>query len=282
MVLDQFLQPVVIDQEGELFIGGVGVFAGYLHRDDLTAKALVNIDGHLFYRTGDLVRLDNNGCLYYVGRKDHQVKLRGQRIELGEIEGCILRASTNISACVVVKRDTDSLVAYIQSKIVSEKEMREFCQAQLPVFMVPSIFVVLEQLPLNSNGKVDRNRLPSIDLSILTKTEVATHSQPENGVEERVHTLWCEVLKLEEDQLSTTANFFSVGGHSLLLIQLYHRYQSSFGFDTRSMTVAPFLRRTTIKEHAKILESSKSVTVTRSDMWQPLLINEGNMITSHL
>ncbi|CAF4276251.1 unnamed protein product, partial [Adineta steineri] len=88
-VLDIFLQHAAIGEEDELFIGGVGVFAGYLGRDDLTAKALVEIDGQLFYRTGDLVTMDNNGLLHYQGRKDHQIKLHGQRIELGEIERCL-------------------------------------------------------------------------------------------------------------------------------------------------------------------------------------------------
>ena len=83
LILDDFLQSVIVDQEGELYVGGVGVFAGYLGRDDLTEKALIEIDGEIFYRTGDLVRMDNNGLLHYLGRKDHQIKLHGQRIELG-------------------------------------------------------------------------------------------------------------------------------------------------------------------------------------------------------
>ena len=113
MIIDEFLQNVIIDQEGELLVGGVGVFAGYLGRDDLTEKALIEIDGEIFYRTGDLVRMDNNGLLHYQGRKDHQIKLHGQRIELGEIERCLL--NTSISACVVMKWGDDHLVAYVQS-----------------------------------------------------------------------------------------------------------------------------------------------------------------------
>ncbi|CAF4341738.1 unnamed protein product, partial [Adineta steineri] len=90
MIMNEYLQSSVTSQQGELFVGGAGVFAGYLGRDDLTAKALIDIDGELFYRTGDLVRMDNNGLLHYQGRKDHQIKLHGQRIELGEIERCLL------------------------------------------------------------------------------------------------------------------------------------------------------------------------------------------------
>ncbi|CAF4233079.1 unnamed protein product, partial [Adineta steineri] len=101
LLLNSFLQPVMIQEEGELFVGGLGVFAGYLGRDDLTTKALIEIDGQLFYQTGDLVTIDNNGLLHYQGRKDHQIKLHGQRIELGEIERCLL-STISISACVVM------------------------------------------------------------------------------------------------------------------------------------------------------------------------------------
>ena len=121
-ILDEFSQNVIIGQEGELFVGGVGVFAGYLRRNDLTEKALINLNGELFYRTGDLVRMDHNGLLHYQGRKDHQIKLHGQRIELGEIEQCLFK--TSISACIVIKWGEDHLVAYVQSSTVSENELR--------------------------------------------------------------------------------------------------------------------------------------------------------------
>ncbi|CAF4255047.1 unnamed protein product, partial [Adineta steineri] len=109
IVEDDFRQPLFVGEEGEILVRGVGIFAGYLGRDDLSAKALVEIDGQLFYRTGDLVTMDNNGLLHYQGRKDHQIKLHGQRIELGEIERCLLNI-TSISACVVMKWNDDYLV----------------------------------------------------------------------------------------------------------------------------------------------------------------------------
>ena len=112
--MDDFLQSVVIRQEGELCVGGVGVFAGYCGHDELTAKALIEIDGILFYRTGDLIRMDNNGLLHFITRKDFQIKLHGQRIELGEIERCLF--DTSISGCVVIKWGDDHLVAYVQKK----------------------------------------------------------------------------------------------------------------------------------------------------------------------
>ena len=163
LILDKFLPSVAIDQEGELLMSGVGVFAGYLGRDDLTEKALIEISGKVYYRTGDLVRMDYNGLLHYQGRKDHQIKLHGQRIELGEIERCLL--NTSISACVVMKWGDDHLVAYVQSSEMNEEQLRQHCQSQLPPHMIPSIFMVLEKLPLNANGKIDRKLLPSPNIS---------------------------------------------------------------------------------------------------------------------
>ena len=154
MILDEFSQSVIVDQEGELMVGGVGVFAGYLGRDDLTKKALIEINGELFYRTGDLVRMDNNGLLHYQGRKDYQIKLHGQRIEFGEIERCLL--NTSITACVVMKWNDDHLIAYIQSSTIDDKQLREHCQCYLPPHMIPSMFIIMEKLPLNANGKIDR------------------------------------------------------------------------------------------------------------------------------
>ena len=129
--------------------------AGYLGRDDLTIKALVEINGELFYRTGDLVRMDHNGLLHYRGRKDHQIKLHGQRIELGEIERCLLN-NPSVCACVVMKWGEDHLIAYVQCSTINDSQLRQHCQLHLPPHMIPSIFIRLDRLPLNANGKVDR------------------------------------------------------------------------------------------------------------------------------
>ncbi|CAF4267201.1 unnamed protein product, partial [Adineta steineri] len=224
MVINQYLQPSVTCQEGELLVGGEGVFAGYLGRDDLTARVLVEIDSELFYRTGDLVKIDSNGLLHYQGRKDHQIKLHGQRIELGEIERCLLNI-TSISACIVIKWNDDYLVAYVQSSShMKDEELRQHCQSHLPPHMIPSIFIILDKLPLNPNGKVDRKQLPSPDFSLSTLLSADKSDTPLNPFEERIHTIWCQVLHSNQNHISRTTSFFSVGGHSLLLIQLYHHY----------------------------------------------------------
>ncbi len=273
IIQDGLAQPVIVGQEGEVLVGGVGIFAGYLGCDDLTKKALVEIDGEIFYRTGDLVRMDNNGLLYYVGRIDHQIKLHGQRIELGEIERCLL--NTLIFACVVIKWGNDHLVAYVQSSDMDEKQLREHCRSHLPPHMVPSIFVVLEKLPLNANGKIDRERLPSPSLSLLTLSSSSNSDYPHNQLEERVHNVWCHVLHSDGQQISTTASFFSMGGHSLLFIELYHRYQILFDFDTHILDIAPFLQQPTIVQHAQLLQTV-IINHMKSTQWHTLHINRGN------
>ncbi|CAF4178253.1 unnamed protein product, partial [Adineta steineri] len=268
MIINQFLQSSATDQEGELFVGGVGVFAGYLGRDDLTAKALVEIDGQLFYRTGDLVTMDNNGLLHYQGRKDHQIKLHGQRIELGEIERCLLNI-TSISACVVMKWNDDHLVAYVQSSDINEQELREHCQSHLPPHMIPSFFIILDKLPLNPNGKIDRKLLPSPHFSSIHLTNNIELLPPTNDMEVTIHHIWCEILKL--NQISTDTNIFTIGGHSLIIMQLFHRYKIEFHLETSTLSISNLFQHPTIIHHAQLIQQSINAIHTVNDHpWSPL------------
>ncbi|CAF4156926.1 unnamed protein product, partial [Adineta steineri] len=273
ILLDTFLQNTSIGQKGELFTGGVGVFAGYLGYDNLTAKALIEIDDELFYRMGDLVTMDNNGLLHYQGRKDHQIKLRGQRIELGEIERCLLNI-TSISACVVMKWKDDYLVAYVQSSDIHEELLRRYCQSHLPPHMVPSVFIILDKIPLNQNGKIDRKQLPSPDFYLSTSLSFNKTDTPLNQFEERIHTIWCQVLHSNENHIARTTSFFSIGGHSLLFIELYHHYQSVFNFDAHTLSIAPFLQQPTIIQHSQLLQTVIMNNI-KTTQWCTLHINEG-------
>ncbi|CAF1496030.1 unnamed protein product [Adineta ricciae] len=275
VVLDDFLEPVFTGQEGELFVGGVGIFAGYLGRDNLNKEVLVMIDNQLFYRTGDLVRLNSDQLFYYIGRKDHQVKLHGQRIELGEIERCLLDLSPHVSACVVVKWDNDHLIAYLQSIDINEERLRQHCQSRLPLFMIPSTFVILKHLPMNANGKLDRKLLPVPDSSIPINEE--HHTEPKNGIEKRIHSLWCEVLQCK--RISTTVNIFTIGGHSLLLIQLYHRYKTMFKFDTHAINISNMFQHSTIVDHARFIEQAQNTRQQQQqeEKWLPLHIAQGQV-----
>ncbi|CAF3326535.1 unnamed protein product, partial [Rotaria sp. Silwood2] len=279
IIYDEFEQTVFVGQEGELFVGGGGHFAGYLNRDDLTVKALVKINGKLYYRTGDIVRMDSNGLINYIGRKDHQMKIHGQRIEAGEIERCLLE--THITACVVVKFGDDHLVAYVQCSNIDEEVLRKYCRSRLPPFMVPSHFIVLNRLPLNANGKVDRKRLPIPDFLASSVSTTSKFTLPKTEMEERVHDLWREVLKTGDKRISTVTGFFSAGGHSLLFIKLYHHYQSIFNFDSHMLSITPFLQQATIIEHAKLLESIKLMHVKPKE-WHSLHITEDAIIEQQI
>ncbi|CAF4216622.1 unnamed protein product, partial [Adineta steineri] len=270
MVINPYLQSSATAQDGELFVGGVGVFAGYLERDDLTTKALVEIDGELFYRTGDLVRIDHNGLLHFQGRKDHQIKLHGQRIELGEIERCLLNL-TSISACVVMKWNDDYLVAYVQSSDINEQELREQCQSHLPPHMIPSFFIILDKLPLNQNGKVDRKQLPSSHFSSKHLTNNIELLLPTNDIEVSIHRIWCEIFK--QNQISIDTNMFAIGGHSLLIMQLFHRYKIEFHLEANTLSISTLFQHPTITHHAQLIQQSINAIHTLDDYsWSSLHI----------
>ncbi|CAF1467162.1 unnamed protein product, partial [Adineta steineri] len=273
IVQDNFDQPQTVYSDGELLVSGAGIFAGYHGRDDLSAKALIEIDGELFYRTGDLVRMDGNGLLQYQGRKDHQIKLHGQRIELGEIERCLLNI-TSISTCVVVKWNDDYLVAYVQSFDIDEKVLRDHCQSHLPPHMIPSIFIILDKLPLNQNGKIDRKLLPSPTFTHLSSNHGKNNTEvllPTSDVEVSIHHTWCDLLK--QKQISTDTSLFSIGGHSLVIMQLFHRYKTQFHLRTNSLSISNLFQHPTILDHAKLIYQTMAMTKNGTDYhWSSLHI----------
>ncbi|CAF3941566.1 unnamed protein product, partial [Adineta steineri] len=272
LVLDQFSQSVSINQAGEILVGGAGVFSGYLGCDDLTAKALVEIDGQLFYRTGDLVTIDNTGLLHYQGRKDHQIKLHGQRIELGEIERCLLNI-TSISACVVVKWNNDHLVAYVQSSHINEEQLRQHCQSHLPPHMIPSFFITLDKLPLNQNGKIDRKLLPPPHFSSMQLTNSKELLLPTNDIEVSIHHIWCEIFN--QNQISTDTNIFTIGGHSLLIMQLFHRYKIEFHLETNALSISNLFQHPTIIHHAQLIQHSINIIHTLNEYhWSSLNLTQ--------
>ena len=256
VILNEFFEPVITGQEGELLVGGVGVFAGYLRRDDLTMKALIEINGQTFYRTGDLVTMDNNGLLHYRGRQDYQIKLHGQRIELEEIERCLL-TKTSVSACVVMKWGDDHLVAYVQSSNIDDEQLRDHCQSYLPPHMIPSIFILLDKLPLNANGKVDRKLLPPPTLSVRSSMP-SSNDIPlltsENDIERTIHHIWCHIF--QQSQISRNVNIFTIGGHSLLLMQLYQLYKTTFHLKSNTFSIVDLFQQSTIIDHARLIHQA--------------------------
>ncbi|MEU3648453.1 non-ribosomal peptide synthase/polyketide synthase [Lentzea sp. NPDC034063] len=224
-VLDSALRPVPIGAPGELYIAGAGLARGYLDQPGLTADRFVAVPGfgtagERMYRTGDVVRWTVDGELEFVGRTDDQVKIRGFRIELGEIEAALLGHADVVEAVTVATADSAGrkrLVAYVVGT-PDTTELRAFLARTLPDYMVPSVFVPLEKLPLNVNGKVDRRALPEVDWAALT---TSGHVAPRDAEELELARIFAEVLRVP--QVGVEDNFFELGGDSILSIQIASR-----------------------------------------------------------
>ncbi|MDX6528652.1 MAG: hypothetical protein QOH41_942 [Blastocatellia bacterium] len=222
-LLDDDLNLVPEGAVGEICISGIGLAKGYLNRDDLTAKSFVAnpfVSGERLYRTGDVGVWLPDGNLELTGRKDMQVKVRGFRIELGEIEAHLLQQSEVQEAVVVVREEQPGdkrLVAFLSpAGTLSGETLREQLKARLPSYMIPSSFVLLDQMPLNQNRKIDRKALASMPLEPTARS--SGYAPPENAVQESLARIWSEVLGREN--IGIHDNFFELGGDSILIIQV--------------------------------------------------------------
>ncbi|HET6978705.1 MAG TPA: amino acid adenylation domain-containing protein [Pyrinomonadaceae bacterium] len=279
-VLDERMQPVPLGARGELYIGGECVGRGYLNRPALTAEKFgpdpfaVEVGARL-YRTGDRVRYLPDGQLEFTGRSDDQVKIRGMRIELGEIEA-VLGEQEGVSAGVVIVSSQDSkdqrLVAYVTTepeRVLSAEDLRRGLKEQLPDYMVPSTFVMLDQMPLMPNGKINRRELP-VSLVAHRNGYVA----PANAVEEMLADIWQEVL--DRERVSAADNFFELGGHSLLATRVTSRVREMFGVELplRSIFEAPTISGMSRKILANMLggelQQSRHITKVPRDGDLPL------------
>ncbi|MFJ6379385.1 amino acid adenylation domain-containing protein [Kitasatospora sp. NPDC092039] len=237
-VLDENLEPVPVGVVGELYLGGSGVTRGYQNRPDLTADRFVphpytDVPGARLYRTGDRVRLDEDGRLRYLGRNDHQVKIRGVRTEPGEVQA-VLTDHPGVREAVVMARPAPGgglrLLGWVvpnrsYAPAVTAAGLRDHLAERLMPNMVPSFITVMEAFPLNPNGKVDRGELPEPELG---PAEGPTGTGlPATATERRIAGLWCEVLGLPA--VGAEDNFFDLGGHSLLAAQLVARIRDAHG-----------------------------------------------------
>ncbi|WPH12564.1 non-ribosomal peptide synthetase [Variovorax paradoxus] len=227
-VLDGELNAAPIGVPGELYVAGEGLARGYLGRAALTSERFVadplDVRGGRLYRTGDLARWNCKGQLEYLGRIDHQVKVRGFRIELGEIEAQLL-AQPEVGEAIVVAKDGPGgawLAGYVSAKPGQALEvagLRERLARQLPEYMVPSVIVELQALPLNANGKVDRKALPAPEFAAS-----AAYEAPQGAFEEALSAIWAQVLGVE--RVGRNDNFFELGGHSLMALGLLERIRA--------------------------------------------------------
>jgi natural product biosynthesis luciferase-like monooxygenase protein len=232
--------------EGELWIGGDGVASGYLNRPELTAEKFVRLEDRTFYRTGDLVRRHSAGHLDFLGRLDNQVKLRGHRIELGEIEASLMAfpevGQAVVTAFTFAPGDT-RLVGYVTAsstgKLIDTDTLRGRLVTILPDVMVPAHLVVLDAMPLTPNGKIDRKALPHPVRTVGLVTEAA------DEFETTIAAIWGEALGIEN--VSVTGNFFDLGGHSLLVVQVQRRMKETLG---RDIAITDIFRFPTVRSIA--------------------------------
>ncbi len=250
-VLDRKQQMVPVGVVGELYIGGAGLARGYLREAELTAARFVphpygKEKGERLYRTGDMVRYLEDGRLEFMGRVDHQVKVRGYRIELGEIETVLERHRSVREAAVLAREDVPGekrLVAYVvkhPESQVTVTQLLEYVSNKLPLYMAPAAFVMLEQMPLTPNGKIDRRALPAPEHSRPELEQ--SYVSPRVPTEEIVAGVWAQVLRVE--QVGIDDDFFELGGHSLLATQVISRVRELFNveIELRVMFAHPTVR----------------------------------------
>jgi thioesterase domain-containing protein/acyl carrier protein len=271
-VLDEELRPVPVGVSGELYIGGVGLARGYRGRAELTAERFIphpysTHPGGRLYRTGDIGRYRVDGALEYVGRADYQVKVRGYRIELGEIES-VLRQHEGVREAVVVIREDKpgdkQLIAYLVAhpgQQPAATELRSYMKDKLPQYMLPQAFVMLDALPLSSNGKVARNRLPEPERAGV-RGEEKTYAAPANPTELRVLQIWEDLFGIRP--IGVRDDFFDLGGHSILALRLMARLQKQFG---QELPLATLLAEPTVEKLARILQQQSG----DSSLWSPLV-----------
>ncbi|MEO6194012.1 MAG: amino acid adenylation domain-containing protein [Thermoanaerobaculia bacterium] len=255
-LLDRGLLPVPVGVPGELFIAGVNLARGYVERPDLTAERFLpdsqgREPGERVYRTGDLARWRTDGAIEYLGRLDHQVKIRGVRVELGEIEAALLALPGVREAVVMAREDRSAkrLVAYVVGDIAVE-ELRQALRKRLPEAMVPAAFVTLAALPLTSSGKVDRKALPTPE---QPGARESGYVAPRTREEDILAGIWAQALRLP--RIGVNDNFFELGGDSILSVQIVARArQVGLLFTMRQIfehqTVAGLARHATATEAA--------------------------------
>ena len=255
-VLDEGKHPVPKGVIGELYIGGDGLARGYLCRPDLTADRFVPNPfraGEKLYRTGDLARFLADGALECLGRVDHQVKLRGFRIELGEIEAALEQQPDIRQAVVVVREDVSNdkcLTAYLIPQNGSARDvkaLRDALSSRLPEYMVPSRWVFLDSFPLTPNRKVDRRALPAPESNLSSS---ASYVPPTTESEIKVAAIWERLLK--HSQVGINDNFFDLGGHSLVVVQLQNLIRKQF---QREVSLVQLFQRPTVSAIAALLDT---------------------------
>lgn len=259
-IFDAFLRPAPIGVPGELYIGGPGLAYGYFNRPELTAERFVPNpfalkEGERIYKTGDRGRYQPDGTIEFLGRADNQVKIHGHRIEMDEIEAVLLHNPTVQECAVIVNGSTNEdkrLIAYVvlhKGEVFSSEELRAYLRGHLPDYMLPASILPLEQMPLNSSGKIDRKSLP--DPESMRQQGQNPLVLPSTASEHIIADIWRECLHLEK--ISCNENFFELGAHSLHAVQIIQKLQDHF---QREIALTDLFQYPTISAFARYLDQT--------------------------
>lgn len=282
-ILNEQLEPVPIGNVGDLYIGGVGVARGYANDLEKTNQSFIpdpfnSESGGMMYRTGDLGRMLPDLNMEFMGRKDNQVKINGFRVELGEIES-VLNSSALVGNAVVLAKDDlggkKQLISYIVPNGELEREsITAYLKTKLPNYMIPAIWIQLDKLPLNSNGKIDRNALPNFEEATLSKNNF---SEPSTETEKIMAAIWKECMGLSK--LSIDDNFFGLGGHSLMAVQILSKFEKKTG---KNFQLAVLFKYPNIRSLATFIDNNQKesnykslIPIKPSGNKQPLYIIHG-------
>jgi acyl carrier protein len=265
-ILDEYMKPVPVGVEGEIYIGGKGVGNGYLNKEELTNERFLpnpfrgdpKDKFNKIYKTGDIGKWAKDGEIICLGRMDFQVKIHGQRIELGEIEG-VMKEIEEIESCVVIDKlignDKKFLIGYYiirNGKNIGSNEIRNYMKRKLPLYMVPNYFIEILEFPITSNGKLDRKALPEPTESDLILNE---YVEAETKTEKKLVTLYSKVLHIKENKISKTSDFYELGGDSLIAIRLITEIQKEFQI---TIGMKSILKNETVELLGKYIDDIKN------------------------
>ncbi|ORX77638.1 acetyl-CoA synthetase-like protein [Anaeromyces robustus] len=261
-ILDEMLKPVPVGVVGEIFISGYSVGKGYLNQPELTREKFINCPYHningnpcTMYRTGDLGKWNEKGEIICLGRIDFQVKIHGQRIELSEIENTI-KEMEKIEYSAVIDKESENrdkyLVCYfISEEIMNGKEIREYLKNKLPSYMIPKYFIKIDNLPVTSNGKLDRNKLPEPNIKDLMKEN---YIAPETEIEKVICKIYSKVFSIDENEIGKMSNFYELGGDSLNAIRIISEIKKLLNV---KINIKEIMKYSTIYSISQFIENIK-------------------------
>jgi amino acid adenylation domain-containing protein len=258
-ILDENQRLLPLGHPGELYIGGLGLADGYKGRQDLTDERFIPNpfrSGEKMYNTGDLARLHSDGRIECLGRNDGQVKVRGYRIELGEIESVLSEFPGITQSVVIVREDRPGDVRlvgyYIKDSSIDQLKLRSFLGEKIPSYMIPSNFVEMDEFPKTLNEKIDKKNLPAPQMGGVAKVDAVTTNLLEEGTMTELHQIWCELLG--QESIDVESNFFDVGGHSLLSVQLFSMIEKKWNLN---LGLATLFTSGSIMELSGLIDSKK-------------------------